>query len=122
MTRDEAIKKLEVFEPMVVDDTREALDMAIEALKERAMTRNEAIEVITDYLNKDTAINPYNSGFINALDMAIEALDERKVELFDDGTLVVNVKEGEKVGRVLIEGDDHFGGLYYIDSGEGGEE
>lgn len=80
MTREEAIKKLEVFAPMVVDDTREAIDMAI------------------------------------------EALDERKVELFDDGTLVVNVKEGEKVNRVLIDGDDHFGGLYYADSGEGEEE
>ena len=33
MTREEAIKKLEVFAPMVVDDTREALDMATEALK-----------------------------------------------------------------------------------------
>lgn len=33
MTREEAIEKLEAFAPMVVDDTREALDMAIEALK-----------------------------------------------------------------------------------------
>lgn len=80
MTIEEAIKKLKVFALMVVDDTREAIDMAI------------------------------------------EALDERKVELFDDGTLVVNVKEGEKVGRVLICGDDHFGGLYYADSGEREEE
>ena len=32
MTREEAIEKLKVFAPMVVDDTREALDMAIEAL------------------------------------------------------------------------------------------
>lgn len=33
MTRGEAIEKLKVFAPMVVDDTREALDMAIEALQ-----------------------------------------------------------------------------------------
>ena len=33
MTREEAIRKLKVFAPMVVDDTREALDMAIEALQ-----------------------------------------------------------------------------------------
>lgn len=33
MTREEAIKKLEVFEPMVVDDTREAIDVAIETLQ-----------------------------------------------------------------------------------------
>lgn len=47
------------------------------------MTREEAIEVITDYLNKDTAISPYNRRFINALDMAITALqqEEHLVEL-----------------------------------------
>lgn len=33
MTNQEAIEKLEAFAPMVVDDTREALDMAIEALQ-----------------------------------------------------------------------------------------
>ena len=33
MTREEAVEKLEAFTPMVVDDTREALDMAIEALQ-----------------------------------------------------------------------------------------
>lgn len=33
MTREEAVEKLEAFAPMVVDDTREALDMAIEALQ-----------------------------------------------------------------------------------------
>lgn len=39
MTREEAIEKLEAFAPMVVDDTREALDMAIEALQEPTITR-----------------------------------------------------------------------------------
>ena len=75
------------------------------------MTREEAIDCLEGlkiYLNTEHIDQ-------EALDMAIEALDERKVELFDDGTLVVNVKEGEKVGRVLICGDDHFGGLYYAD-------
>lgn len=33
MTREEAIEKLEVFAPLVVDDTRQAIDMAIEALQ-----------------------------------------------------------------------------------------
>ena len=33
MTREEAVEKLEAFAPMVVDDTREAIDMAIEALQ-----------------------------------------------------------------------------------------
>ena len=85
------------------------------------MTREEAIKVLSSYdvngVWADVDGKPYNAEEqAEAFDMAIEALDERKVELFDDGTLVVNVKEGEKVGRVLIEGDDHFGGLYYIDA------
>lgn len=42
------------------------------------MTKEEAIKVITDYLNKDTAISPYNSRFLNALYTAIEALKEPK--------------------------------------------
>lgn len=33
MKREEAIEKLKIFAPMVVDDTREAIDMAIEALQ-----------------------------------------------------------------------------------------
>lgn len=82
------------------------------------MTREEAIKKINAIKKYLTSGNPiWDVREIDeAIDMAIEALDERKVELFDDGTLVVNVKEGEKVGRVLIEGDDHFGGLYYIDA------
>ena len=31
----------------------------------------------------------------------------------DDGTLTVNVEDGNKVSRVLVCGDNHFGGLYY---------
>ncbi len=42
MTREEAIEKLEAFAPMVVDDTREALDMAIKALEELPKRRKEA--------------------------------------------------------------------------------
>lgn len=32
-----------------------------------------------------------------------------------DGTLTVHVSDGSKVGRVLVLGDNHFGGLYYAD-------
>lgn len=94
---------------------RRSIDTLFEVDGGAAMTREEAIKILS---NRDTHGMPcgYTGGYTEALDMAIEALDERKVELFDDGTLVVNVKEGEKVGRVLIDGDDHFGGLYYIDA------
>ena len=70
MTREEAVEKLEAFAPFVVDDTRQALDMAIEALSE---------------------------------------------DISEDGTLTVKVKDGSKVNRVLVWGDNHFGGLYYPD-------
>ena len=39
MTREEAVEKLEEFAPMVVDDTREAIDMAIEALQAEPVVR-----------------------------------------------------------------------------------
>lgn len=38
MTREEAVEKLEAFAPFVVDDTREAIDMAIEALQAESKT------------------------------------------------------------------------------------
>ena len=41
MTKEEAIEKLKVFTPMVVDDTREALDMAIEALQAEPVKHGE---------------------------------------------------------------------------------
>lgn len=95
------------------------------------MTREEALEVFSAVKERSEHFKECGCRFPlwtiterdeEAIDIAIEALDERKVELFDDGTLVVNVKEGAKVSRVLIDGDDHFGGLYYADYGEREEE
>lgn len=40
-------------------------------------------------------------------------------ELLKDGTLIVNVEDSAKIGRVLIEDEHHFGGLYYADRPEG---
>jgi len=33
----------------------------------------------------------------------------------EDGTLTVHVKDGSKVSRVLVCGDNHWGGLYYLE-------
>ena len=33
----------------------------------------------------------------------------------EDGTLTIRVADGRKVSRVLVCGDNHFGGLYYPD-------
>ena len=37
-------------------------------------------------------------------------------KMLDDGTLVVKVEDGGKVGRVLVEWGEHFCGLYYADA------
>ena len=37
----------------------------------------------------------------------------KKPSISEDGTLTVNVEDGSKVSRVLVCGDNHFGGLYY---------
>lgn len=58
------------------------------------MTKEEAIEVITDYLNKDTAISPYNRRFLNALNMAIEALQSEPVKY---GKWTVDEKHTEEI-------------------------
>jgi len=75
------------------------------------MTREEAINILygirADNLNLDDA---YTKDKYDALTMAIKALEP---ELFDDGTLTVNVEDGNKVSRVLVCGENHFGGLYY---------
>lgn len=47
---------------------------------------------------------------------AINALEKELCDdISEDGTLTVNVEDGTKVKRVLVCGDNHFGGLYYPD-------
>lgn len=52
MTKEEAIKKLQEFAPLVVDDTREAIGMAIETLQAKTdgdlISRADAIEAVCD--------------------------------------------------------------------------
>lgn len=77
------------------------------------MTRKEAIKRLKKVIIREAIQEDYD-----ALDMAIEALQE---DISEDGTLKVKVKDGSKVNRVLVWGDNHFGGLYYPD-GERREE
>lgn len=37
------------------------------------------------------------------------------IELKKDGTLVVHVKEGEGITRVMVVADDHKGDIFYPD-------
>lgn len=40
---------------------------------------------------------------------------DETIELEEDGTLIIHVKEGERVKRVLVIGDDHMGDIFYPD-------
>lgn len=37
------------------------------------------------------------------------------VEVTEDGTLIVHVKEGEGITRVMVVADDHHGDIFYPD-------
>ena len=76
------------------------------------MNREEATIILDTFKN-----NPlFNEQHKQAFDMAISALSAE--EISEDGTLKVNVADGSKVKRVLVWGDNIFGGLYYPDSAE----
>lgn len=63
MTREEAIEKLKEFAPMVVDDTREALDMAIEALQAEPVKHGEWVRLeIKGIINPLTGKNRTYTG------------------------------------------------------------
>lgn len=74
------------------------------------MTREEAKEIIANTMFIGSSADDIDT----AINMAIEAL-EREPSISEDGTLTVNVEDGSKVSRVLVCGDNHFGGLYYPD-------
>ena len=71
------------------------------------MTRENAIDILRCRKDGDA---------IEVLEMAIEAL-EKEPNIAKDGTLTVSVEDGNKVSRVLVCGDNHFGGLYYPEGG-----
>lgn len=74
----------------------------------RGMTKEEAIEII----DCGEISNRWGKDGEEVEKMAIEAL-ERQPSISEDGTLTVNVEDGSKVSRVLVCGDNHFGGMYY---------
>lgn len=74
----------------------------------RGITKEEAIEII----ECGEISNRWGKDGKEIEEMAIKALKE-KPSISEDGTLTVNVEDGSKVSRVLVCGDNHFGGLYY---------
>ena len=85
------------------------------------MTREEAKELLLHILMTYEPKDQYGDyddpePYEQALTMAIEALSAEPTELLKDGTLKVNVQNGAEVSRVLVWGDDMFGGLYYADT------
>ena len=58
-----------------------------------------------------------NEGFAwmsQIINESIKAL-EQEPTISEDGTLTVQVKDGKEVNRVLVCGDNHWGGLYYAE-------
>lgn len=82
MTREEAIEHLKEWREVISSGHRKAvIDMAIEALKERAMTREEATQELVEWIKqmKDHGVPPYSAKY-KALDIAIEALQIKSVK------------------------------------------
>ena len=90
MTRDEAITSLEEIKDFYGDEYKdghafefvaleekeiEAIDMAIEALQERAMTRDEATQELAEWIKQmeNHGVPPYSAKY-KALKLAIETL------------------------------------------------
>lgn len=71
------------------------------------MTREKAVNEYVIHALKNTWNEKVCAEAINALGK------ELCEDISDDGTLTVNVEDGNKVSRVLVCGDNHFGGLYY---------
>ena len=79
------------------------------------MTREERDKVISilqwlhdnDFLFRST-----EEDVKYATKLAIQEL-QKEPSISEDGTLTVNVEDGNKISRVLVCGDNHFGGLYY---------
>ena len=76
----------------------------------RGMTKEEAIEII----ECGEISNRWGKDGEEVEEMAIKAL-KQKPSISEDGTLTVNVEDGSKVSRVLVCGDNHFGGVSYPD-------
>lgn len=77
------------------------------------MTNEQAKEVLENPINNEDVLRLFLKMDIETMKCAISSLPK---VLFEDGTLTVHVKDGSKVRRVLVIGDNIFGGLYYPDS------
>lgn len=70
------------------------------------MTKQDILEYFKDINHAYNDCTRYDT-----LKHMLDELQEPSIS--DDGTLTVNVEDGSKVSRVLVCGDNHFGGLYY---------
>ena len=97
-------------------DMEQIFDLALQAqADEDAISRRAAIDA-----NCYNCSIKANGGKCSKCDAvkAIEKLPPVKPQQEDiakDGTLTVRVADGRKVSRVLVCGDNHWGGLYYLD-------
>jgi hypothetical protein len=80
------------------------------------MTREEQAQYISEKLMENPEFRKTFVGAItDAINVVVKAINalEQEPSISEDGTLTVNVEDGSKASRVLVCGDNHFGGLYY---------
>ena len=117
MTREEAIDILFGVIAANSEEENEALDMAIEALKNKSRPFGDCSKCIHTYGTLGCCTTVSNE-WVYDCEHGMEQYKNTKAEPSDDGTLEVKVEDATKVGRVLISDGRHRGGLYYPDEDE----
>lgn len=122
MTREEAIRVLKEG-GITLKECEEAFDMAIEALKQEPCDDAINRQAVLDMWKKESCGNRCRDRYRCSETYCDFKLFQNKLghlpsvnpqpDISEDGTLTVHVKDGSKVSRVLVCGDNHWGGLYY---------
>lgn len=84
--------------------------------------RSRTLMPIKDFKEWAKRIKEENpNAIVIPCDAEVISADRPQEDISEDGTLKVNVTDGAKVKRVLVCGDNNFGGLYYPDDRPQGE-
>ena len=102
-----------IFTPWNKEFTEALTDILEQVPCEDCVSKQAVAEVLLKYAHSEVgkAFVEFLVGQINDL----PPVNPQMPSISEDGTLTVNVEDGSKVSRVLVCGDNHFGGLYYPD-------
>ena len=99
-------------------------DIAIEQLHELGYEFGQKIEPCDDVVSRQAIKklkrhNLVEGQFVSLYDIeklpSVRPQEQNENAISEDGTLTVHVVDGRKVSRVLVCGDNHWGGLYYLE-------